>query len=249
MLFLAGTLLLACLDKPIDGGDGGQNNNNAANHDAAVDAEITPDARLICQADDLVPQLTCGSGQKCSLVDSQNHVGCAPTGFTPAYSGCTDTRTCTSPNRCADECALSTLCSNADDPTRYICLPFCEELNAPCMNGKCTHQISLSGGGSAYLCAPADGCDPITHAGCDTDPFCYLDRTGGGLTFCVANAGVGGPGDPCTSDYGCDPGYTCFGPQGSGNCIQLCHSGNDAECGPGVSCSDIPNTDYGLCFN
>jgi hypothetical protein len=240
MTLLSVALLMACLDKPTEGNDGGQNNNNTAT-DAAVDAEVIPDATVTCQADDLVAQLTCGSGQKCTLTDAQNHVGCAPAGFTAAYASCVDTR--------PDDCALSSLCSNVDDPTRFVCLPFCEALDAPCMNGKCTHVINLAGGGTAYLCAPADGCDPVNNAGCDSGQFCYLDRTGGGLTFCAATEGTRTEGQTCTNDYACVAGQTCFGPVGNGNCYPLCHAGNDAECNPGVTCSPIPNTDYGLCFN
>jgi hypothetical protein len=250
MTLLAGTLLVACLEKPADGSDAGQNNNNGVNQDAAVDAEVTPDATVSCQPDDLVSQFTCGSGRKCTLIDQENHVGCAPTGFTSVYAACTDTRTgCTYPDRCPDECALSTLCSNADDPARFICLPFCEELNSACMNGKCTHVINLAGGGTAYLCAPADGCDPVSFTGCDPGQHCYLDHIGGGLTFCVDDPGILTEGQTCTDDYACVPGLTCFGPQGSGTCRPLCHAGNDAECDPGVTCTQIPNTDYGLCFN
>jgi len=237
---LLACLVVACLEKPIEDNDGGQN-NNAMNPDAEVDGEVSPDATVNCQPEDLVPQLTCGSGRKCTLIDDQNHVGCAPTGFTPAYAACDETR--------PDDCALSTLCSNADDPARYVCLPFCENLDAACMNGKCTHTISLAGGGTAYLCSPADGCDPVSATGCDAGQHCYLDRTGGGLTFCVTTPGTGEAGDICDNDYGCIPGLTCFGPQGSGTCYPLCHAGNDAECDIGVDCTEIPNTDYGLCFN
>ncbi len=240
MMFLAVVLGASCLDEPGDDSDAGLN-NNSVNPDAAVDAEVTPDATVNCQPDDLVSQFTCGSGRKCTLIDPENHVGCAPTGFTPAYASCNETR--------PDDCALSTLCSNADDPSRYICLPFCEELNAACMNGKCTHVINLAGGGAAYLCAPADGCDPVTNGGCDLGQYCYLDHTGGGLTFCVDTQGTGTEGQACSDDYACVLGMNCFGPQGNGTCTPMCHAGVDAECDPGVSCSQIPNTDYGLCFN
>ena len=242
-LFLV-TLLTAvlgsgCLDKPNDNADAGQNNNTVIPPDTGVDAAPTVDAAVLCQADDLVPQLTCGSGQKCTLIDAQNHVGCATTGFVSAYSACTETR--------PDDCTLSNLCSDADDPGNFTCLPFCEALGVPCLNGKCTHAISLAGGGTAYLCAPADSCDPVSDTGCDLTQHCYLDRTGGGLTFCVNTAGTVPAGSPCTDDYACEPGHTCFGPIGNGTCYPLCHAGNNAEC-TGVLCSDIPNTDFGLCI-
>ncbi len=240
MMLLAGILLISCLDEPSNGDDAGLNNNSTV-PDAAVDSEVTPDAAMTCQSDDLVSQLTCGSGSKCTLIDDENHVGCATTGFTPAYASCTESR--------PDDCALATLCSNADDSTRFVCLPFCEELNSACLNGKCSHVISLAGGGSTYLCAPADECDPVTNGGCNSEQYCYLDRTGGGLTFCVDTQGTGTAGQSCTDDYACVLGQTCFGPIGNGTCTPLCHAGNDSDCDLGVSCSQIPNTDYGLCFN
>jgi hypothetical protein len=241
IMLLAAILLSACLEKPADGNDAGQNSNNNT-PDAGQNNNNNNNAPDVCQADDLIEQKTCGSGRKCTLIDAQNHVGCAPTGFTPAYADCDPTR--------PDDCSLATLCSDADDPGRFICLPFCEEEGAICMNGKCTHQISLAGG-TAYLCAPADGCDPVSNDGCDPlgDPYCYLDRAGGGLTFCVSTPGTATAGQPCTSDYGCVPGMTCFGPQGSGTCYALCHAGNDGDCGLNMTCSDIANTDYGLCIN
>lgn len=237
VMLLATTLLVACLDEPADNGDAGQNNNTA--DDGGADAEPSPDAAVNCQPDDLVAQLTCGSGRKCTLIDD-DHVGCAPAGFTPAYASCTDER--------PDECALATLCSDADDAGRFICLPFCMELGGACLNGKCIHSIPLAGGGAAYLCSPADGCDPVDNSGCEVGEYCYLDRTGGGLTFCVDTPGTGIAGAVCTNDYACLPGYNCFGPVGNGNCYELCHSGVNADCGTGT-CTDIPNTDYGICFN
>ncbi len=246
LMLLVAALYCACLDKPNEGSDAGQNNNTTL-PDSGVDAEPTPDAAVNCQADDLTLQQTCGSGQKCTLVDTENHLGCAPAGFTSAYSSCVNARTCSSPDRCADDCSLWALCSDADDPGNFVCLPFCEELDAPCLNGKCTHSISLAGGGTAYLCAPADGCDPVTNNGCGANQYCYLDRTGGGLTFCVNTQGTATAGQTCTDDYACTPGLTCFGPVGNGTCYPLCHAGVDAEC-TGVLCTDIPNTDYGLCI-
>lgn len=239
LTLLVSTLVTGCLEKVNDEPDSGQNNNTVVPPDSAVDAEPTADAAVLCQADDLVPQLTCGSGQKCTLVDAQNHVGCATTGFVTAYSACNETR--------PDDCSLSNLCSDADNPGVFTCLPFCDQLGAACLNGKCTHSISLAGGQTAYLCAPADSCDPVDDTGCGLNEHCYLDRTGGGLTFCVGTAGSQPAGSACADDYACLPGLTCFGPIGNGTCYPLCHAGNNGECS-GVLCTDIPNTDYGLCI-
>ncbi len=246
MLLLASSSAGACLEQPLSSEDSGVNNNSVL-PDGGGDARVSPDAAVSCQPDDLLLQQTCGSGQKCTLVDSQSHVGCAPAGFTSAYSACSNTRTCSSPDRCADDCSLWSLCSDAAEPGSFVCLPFCEELGAPCLNGKCTYSVALAGGGNAYLCAPADGCDPVTNSGCGAGEDCYLDRTGGGLTFCVSGAGSLPAGSLCTDDYACQPGMTCFGPVGSGTCYPLCHAGNDTECGA-VLCTEIPNTDYGICL-
>ncbi|MFH2009589.1 MAG: hypothetical protein ABI333_23555 [bacterium] len=243
MLIALAGLLIGCLDQPGTDSDAAPTPDVDVTIDGAVeDATVHPDAAVVCDPDDLVEQLTCGSGRKCTLVDSLYTVGCADSGFTTAYSACDGS---TRP----DGCAIGTLCSDVKESGIFLCLPFCEGPAFSCDGGRCRFQLDLPGSREAYLCEPEDGCEPVaaqTGVDCPALEACYLTREGGGLTFCEP-AGLLSLGESCAGEFSCEPGLACFGPIGqSGTCVQLCHRDNDADCTTGGLCGPVTES-FGIC--
>lgn len=231
-----------CLDNGNNDGDSGVQRDSTTQTDAQTQRDAAPglDASTTCTLQDLFDQFMCGAGRKCTLIDGTTNVGCADAGFTPAYGGCDPTF--------PDTCEVGSLCSN--QAGSYRCLPFCTEPDTFCDGGRCgTTAIATSGSDHAYLCEPADNCNPVTtnplSSGCDTGEGCYVASVGAGMTFCEPQ-GTNGAEQNCLDDFDCVQGYACFG-GGPMQCRKVCRKDTDADCPSGQSCGPL-NDDYGLCF-
>ena len=102
---------------------------------------------------------------------------------------------------------------------------------------------------TAYLCEPADPCDPVTTdpaiSGCEDGEGCYVAAVGAGLTFCEPE-GSTAPEDYCDDDFDCIQGYTCFG-GGPKSCRKLCRADTDTDCPTEQTCGPL-NDVFGICF-
>ena len=123
-----------------------------------------------------------------------------------------------------DECSGWEDCSSGLVCAGLVCRRLCcgHDWTACSPDQRCVAPLSISINSSAvptgaYVCVPANGCDPLTGSPCTGATVCQIvDPTG--ATACVASppAGVGAtPGDVCPP---CQTGFTCV----SEGCRRLC---------------------------
>jgi len=230
--------VIGCSDLANGDGDAGvHRDSRPVQHDAApgVDGSTT------CNAADLLDQFRCGPGRQCTLVSAGNDVGCAPAGAIGAYGSCDGVQ-----DR-PDDCGLGTLCSDAKTSGTFQCLPFCGQQGAYCEGGLCVFSVPLPGSETAYLCGPADGCDALNSGECPLGQSCYLAPIGQDMTFCRPTGGIA-DGAPCTGDFTCGEGLTCFGPPDDATCHWLCDIQSGWGCTGSQLCGDMGSERYGICF-
>ena len=240
---LATPPLTGCLEKPNDNPDGGVGRDVNVPRDSAPTDAAPPDdggSTTTCNVDDLVEQLDCDTGDKCTLLSS-TEVGCHPSGVALAYASCDST---TLPE---SRCGPGDLCSDAHDPGVPRCLPFCLTKGLFCPEGGICALDSVYAGVS--LCLEDAYCDPVGPVGtptCTNGNGCYLASDG--LTYCLENGGTLPLGAPCAG-LDCDSGLSCFGPEGDGECLPVCAFGNDTcdASGLGLFCQPLSD-DWGVCI-
>ena len=213
-----------CLEKSEGSSDAGTNTN--VYRDGGADAAPGPDAAPVeCDLDDLVAQLGCDTGERCTLL-STTEIGCHTAGIFSAYESCSST---TLPE---GDCDLGTSCSDVHDPGTPACLPFCLEKFEPCPGaGMCVLESGYDG---VFFCSIGNDCEPTDASGiptCDNGAGCYFSTED--HTYCIENGGNKLIGDSC-SDLECSPGLVCANSAEGYSCQKLC-SLNPADC-PDASC-------------
>ncbi len=237
LIITAASFSTGCLDKKSDVEDGGPGEDSTVYNDGGVDAR--PDSTpATCDMADLVEQLACDTGQRCTLL-STTEIGCLATGTSAPYSSCVST---TLPD---DYCGIGTVCSDANEPGDPACLPFCLEKLAPCAQGGfCTQESGYSG---VMLCNQPYPCEPVGTVGSPTclgsGAGCYFAQNG--HTFCIPNGGTKQLGEACV-DLECATGLICMGPPTEELCEVLCDPA-DPVCPAGTYCDFMQLGTYGYC--
>lgn len=198
-----------------------------------------------CTIDDLGKVGVCGSGQKCTVVQSQPfEVGCALAGNKEAWFSCI------ADNDCAD----GTWC----DAFTETCKPFCVN-SAECqfsIQGECIPATTKQGSeikqfSNVRVCLP--NCNPKTADICGGDNTTCLFFPGYG--FDCVRSGMKKVGIECNAFNDCEPGTLCAGPMGQQTfCVKWCSPvGNSSDCSSNQDCGALTPTaiynsvEHGVC--
>lgn len=173
---------------------------------------------------------TCGSGKKCSIVNTATgDTGCVDAGFRPAFAVCLEDT----------ECAEGTFC----DGYTSVCKPFCDS-DLTCGAGFCVSATSDTDIiEDAFVCTAH--CNPLTVAPCAlTGVTCFWD--GELQEFdCAASLGKS-VGDECEFANHCAGGLLCF----KEACDEWCTIEN-SQCPFLEYCAELPyeyDVKVGVCI-
>jgi hypothetical protein len=236
----------------------------AAGPDAAPDGAPAPPPDAACHGPiacavpatggdcDPVCQTGCGCGARCTYGVAQTTPSCQA-----ATAPFLDTGAACDPR--GDRCAPGALCL---DESRLACGSHCYRLcraDADCgPRARCTVLLQLASGAAPLrACSPeAVDCDPTGAAACPradrSAAFgCYvLSVAHPDLTTCDC-AGVLGPGQECSFEHECRPGYECVRVGGVATCRALCKLPGGAcpgggTCGPLMG-GGVASQKFGYC--
>ena len=166
-----------------------------------------------------VGNVGCKAGEKCTIVDAQGTIGCAPNS-----GGATDYNPCMADS----DCAGGYFCAS-DGTNPGECRAFCTK-NADCpqAGGKevCNTSIQPS---TALVCSRVVSCDPIAQDCVNPAENCYVTNAG---PACAAQNGTATTGQSCTTANGCPRGDSCL----SSKCQTLCDLRQNPDGGQNPSC-------------
>lgn len=176
---------------------------------------------------------SCGSGQKCSVVDPVvGTVACVTAGAGAAWDPCTVDA----------DCAEQTYC----DALTGICKPLCFDAADCPAEGRCVPAVISLGEPIAGLSLCTAACHPLSGEPCSDGAACVAHNPGDDVTAldCVA-AGAANEDAACatqtatSSRSDCMPGLMCVVVGGQPSCKRWCTSpGTQAECEAGETCTD-----------
>jgi hypothetical protein len=189
----------------------------------------------------------CGSGQKCTALQSNGQLalGCDAVGS--KKEGDTCSQTTDNGVQTGDDCASGLACfaTQAGSAT-------CHRMCTPTGTGNVcpsTEICSLAAPGldTIEFCRATTTCAPLTQTGCTSTQACYFSSTG---AIC-AQEGSGKPGDACANANDCAKGSTCI-VGASAICSSFCSvsgSGGTTCTGTetgGSTCTSLGNAAAGL---
>jgi hypothetical protein len=189
-------------------------------------AAARPAGAAVAAVCDVVAQVGCGPGQKCTLLS--DGPGCAPDGTVTLGGVCTSIDG-------LDDCVAGTYCVDGG------CELLCDAARPDSCSGWST-CTAVAGDGFG-VCLPPEGCDVVAQVGCGPGQKCTLLSDGPGC----APDGTVTLGGVCTSIDGlddCVAGTYCV----DGGCELLCDAARPASCSGSESCSVIDGENLGVCL-
>lgn len=212
-------------------------------------------AGLVCDVDDgcidpacsaspcetVSPQCGCGAGEACYLTAEGRT--CAVAGSVALRGDCSSAL-CAPGSQCITDgegAAMTSLCRQA-----------CND-DADCTEGPgASCQIGLTGRDDTVC---TYNCNAAARTGCPSGTGCDLFRSTSGRTFtdCDTGRGTGTQGSTCTVRSDCAEGFSCFGPEGSRQCLRWCTFPAGSECSGATTCFHFTDelifdgVEYGVC--